>query len=619
MHVGSAFMRPEFEGGDGVSYLRVSDVSQVKTDYDPEGNSIPAQRAANQVRAGELSIIIRKEFIDPGKSARSIEGREAFQEMVAYLKTHRNIKFVVVYALSRTARNRYDDAILMMTLEKLGVKLISATERNLDDSPSGKAMHGFIAVMNQYRSDIDGEDIKYKMGQKVIAKGGSIGVAKVGYLNVRDTSEGREIRTIAVDEQRAPLVLEAFKLFATGEYTEETLHEEIVSLGLTMRKTYKKPERPISKATLGNMLRDRYYIGEVKYKGVWHPGRHDRIVPPQLFEQVQEVLDSHGGAGIRTRKHHHHLKGVFWCKRCGNRFGMQRANGNGGLYWYFFCTGARRHECDQPYVPLEDLVRETDKYYAGVKLNDDFREAIAAEVDATLLDELSVREALQRRVAARLKELDQQEDNYLELVGNPDWSQEKLTAKMSKLKAERKQLSAQLEQADESLEVGRKVLVGALELLKSPQELYRQSDDAGKRLLTLTLFAKLYVDTYSVTGHELNEPFGALVEVQSRQSMKPQKSATPRAYMRRTAAVGTYASTSAQPQVALKTSKSTALADSALDKLTVTELVDLVFLGRGSTNGVLVEVPGIEPGSTEEKAGLLRAYSQCAFISPDSP
>ena len=119
MTIGEAFIRPEIGEPNGVQYLRVSSEGQVKTDYDPEGNSIPAQRAANNKRAAELGITFPPgvEFIDPGKSAKTIEGRDAFKEMIAYLKTHRNIKYVVVYALSRTARNRYDDAMLTMTLK----------------------------------------------------------------------------------------------------------------------------------------------------------------------------------------------------------------------------------------------------------------------------------------------------------------------------------------------------------------------------------------------------------------------------------------------------------------------------------------------------------------------
>jgi site-specific DNA recombinase len=36
--------------------------------------------------------------------------------MIAYLRANPNVRYVIVYALSRFARNRYDD-VMMMTLE----------------------------------------------------------------------------------------------------------------------------------------------------------------------------------------------------------------------------------------------------------------------------------------------------------------------------------------------------------------------------------------------------------------------------------------------------------------------------------------------------------------------
>src|SRR4051794_31873880 len=108
-------------GSDSVGYLRVSSLGQVETDYNPEGISLPAQRTAIIKRAKELGSIIVEEFVDPGKSAKSIEHRDAFRDMIAYLRANPNVRYVIVYALSRFARNRYDDAVMMMTLEKLGV------------------------------------------------------------------------------------------------------------------------------------------------------------------------------------------------------------------------------------------------------------------------------------------------------------------------------------------------------------------------------------------------------------------------------------------------------------------------------------------------------------------
>jgi hypothetical protein len=38
------------------------------------------------------------------------------------------------------------------------------------------------------------------------------------------------------------------------------------------------------------ILRDRAYIGDVKYHGGWVPGRHKAIVDLTTFARVQELL-----------------------------------------------------------------------------------------------------------------------------------------------------------------------------------------------------------------------------------------------------------------------------------------------------------------------------------------
>ena len=58
-----------------VLYLRVSTVSQVHTDYDPEGISIPAQRVACQRKADQMGVEVVDEYVEPGKSATNIEKR----------------------------------------------------------------------------------------------------------------------------------------------------------------------------------------------------------------------------------------------------------------------------------------------------------------------------------------------------------------------------------------------------------------------------------------------------------------------------------------------------------------------------------------------------------------
>jgi hypothetical protein len=61
--------------------------------------------------------------------------------------------------------------------------------------------------------------------------GGTLGRAKIGYLNVREKFEGREVATIAIDEDRAPLVRLAFELYTTGTYTLDSLAEVLEERG----------------------------------------------------------------------------------------------------------------------------------------------------------------------------------------------------------------------------------------------------------------------------------------------------------------------------------------------------------------------------------------------------
>jgi DNA invertase Pin-like site-specific DNA recombinase len=150
-----------------VLYLRVSTASQVKTDYDPEGISIPAQREACLRKASQLGVRVPEdgEYIEPGRTATSMDKRPAFQAMLERIRAQRDVNYVIVYKLSRMNRNRVDDAFVLTRLRKYKVNLVSATE-SIDETPVGQLMHGILAAFNEYRSAEDGADIRYKMGEK---------------------------------------------------------------------------------------------------------------------------------------------------------------------------------------------------------------------------------------------------------------------------------------------------------------------------------------------------------------------------------------------------------------------------------------------------------------------
>jgi DNA invertase Pin-like site-specific DNA recombinase len=101
-----------------VLYLRVSTPAQVNTDYDPEGISIPAQRSSCERKATQLGVEIVDTYVEPGRSATSMDKRPAFQAMLERIRSQGDVNFVIVYKLSRMNRNRMDDALVLKDVRK---------------------------------------------------------------------------------------------------------------------------------------------------------------------------------------------------------------------------------------------------------------------------------------------------------------------------------------------------------------------------------------------------------------------------------------------------------------------------------------------------------------------
>ncbi len=582
-------------GNDSVRYLRVSSKGQVENDYNPEGISLPAQRESAKAREVELGTKNVEEFVEPGRSGKTIDQRPEFQRMIAYLKTHPNVRYVIVYALSRFARNRVDDAIMMATLEQLGVKLISATEKNIDDTPAGRMMHGMLAVINEYQVNQSGEDIKYKMGQKA-KNGGTITRARFGYKNVRINFEGREIRTVEIDPEHAPYVKMAFELYAIGEYGFHDVRDQLTDAGLLMRATRNYGRRPISINKIGLMLRDRYYLGYVTYDGVEYQGRHEPLIEPELFERVQRVLYSERGAGTRQRRYDHYLKGTVWCERCKRRLILRPSTSKSGRqYFYYICRGVQEKDCDLPALPVWKVERAVETHYVHAQVSQADRATLEQLMQEAVLDGKETVTQLRKQITKRLKELDAQEDRYLDLIGDPEWPQHKIKARLRQTREEQARLQRQLDETGNELDTGRQVLLVGLDLLDHPQELYRLAKPRARKVLNQALFRRLYLDDDGdapyVAGDELAEPFTTIL------------------YARRETAL------TEALEDALERQSGVSLVEDAADG-TLADLLRTALEGQCASKAVMVEVPGIEPGSSVASSRLLRAQLTMPLLGP---
>jgi site-specific DNA recombinase len=560
-------------------YLRVSTVGQVNNDYNPEGISIPAQRDATYRKAAELKAIILADadYVEPGRTGTEIEKRPIYQDMIARIKARRDIDYIIVYQFSRIFRNSLEAAIAKHELRKLGVRIVSAS-LDLGDTLEAQMVETIVHAVDEYRVKSDAADIRYKMGKKA-KNGGTVNRAPLGYRNVRATIDGREVRTVDIDPVRGPLIAWAFNVFATGEWTVEDLCDALGAKGLTTRPGPKTPSKPLHPNTLGAILHNPYYTGVVQYNGARHDGRHAALITPSVFLAVQTVLQAHDQGGSKRRKHDHYLKGSLFCGTCGERLCISPSKGRGGVpYNYAFCQG--RHidrTCSQPYLRVDVIEEAIENYYRSVQRDSDNPDALRADLLDFLADERAQLDHDRADAAKRVQRLRDEQLKLLQAHYAGAVPLELLSSEQDRLTREITRAEETLSLTALSLDKTEAAVTMAVDLAANCHALYLAASDTTRRLLNQAFFAKLFVEADgAVRRSERTRPLGGF--------LRPDRPLVP---------VGAGESRD------LETSNP-----------------ETVFWSRGSTTSVLVEVAGIEPASSGEQSGLLRAQRAVVFSAP---
>ena len=295
--------------------------------------------------------------------------------MLKYIKENKGrVDYVIVHKVDRLARNRGDDIDITRILCEAGVQLVSASE-SIDNTPAGMLLHGIMSSIAEFYSQNLANEVKKGMGEKV-KNGGTPTRAPIGYINVRKVDEqGREERTVELDGERYLLINQAFKEYATGNWSLNSLSEHLSDLGLTTPPKPKIPSKPITKKMLGSILNSPYYKGIVTYNGVEYSGKHEPIVDESTWDTVQEVLRSHLN-GERTRIHEHYLKSTVYCGKCGARLIIHNAkSGSGNIYPYFVCAAKqnKRNSCNQKALLIDEVAARIETLYGKISFTTEFK------------------------------------------------------------------------------------------------------------------------------------------------------------------------------------------------------------------------------------------------------
>ena len=494
-----------------VSYIRVSTRRQAERGGDEnEGFSIPAQREANKSKAASMGAMITKEFVDRGETAKFID-RPQLQAMLEYVSEN-NIDYVIVHKVDRLARNRDDDSDITRELRKHGAQLISTSEA-IDDTPAGMLLHGIMSSIAEFYSRNLANEVMKGLNQKV-KNGGTPCRAPLGYLNVQTKDkQGRELRTVIIDEERAPLIKRAFELYATGDWYLEALGEHLALRGLTTLATPSLPSQPMTGKKLNNILTNPYYKGLVKFNGAYHPGKHPTIIDEDTWQQVQDVLRLHLN-GERTRTHHHYLKSTVYCGTCGSRLLIHMAKSkSGAIYPYFICTGRQenRTKCNQKAILIDVVEEQIEQLYDCISLTQKFRQ----ELEAWLLERIQQSSEEFAKEQARLnREKDKLERkrakllqaHYADAIPLDMLKQEQDVIAKDMIGIDRAIAAHSAEY--QAIEANLKLV---LDLVEDCGATYKKAPDLIRRAFNQALFEKIFVSSSGDVTPEYKMPYKQLL------------------------------------------------------------------------------------------------------------
>ena len=308
--------------------------------------SIEGQIRECTAYAEKNGITIVKHYIDRAISAKT-DNRPEFQQMIKD-SDKKLFDIVLVWKLDRFARNRYDSARYKTQLKKNGVKLMSATEI-ISEGPEGIILESVLEGYAEYYSADLAEKVVRGQTENILKGRCNGGRGTFGYTLDSE-------RKFHIDPLTSPFVLESFRKYNEGSTMKEIrdwLNENGIKNPVGGAFTYNSVE---------HMLKNRRYIGELKFRDVVVPNAIPPIIPLELFEDVQEKIAKNKKAPARRKAEDDYLLTTkLFCGYCGAlMFGESGTSRTGEVHRYYKCATAKKHKgCKKKTVRkqwLEDLV-----------------------------------------------------------------------------------------------------------------------------------------------------------------------------------------------------------------------------------------------------------------------
>ena len=335
-------------------YIRVSTEDQAR-----EGFSLGEQKEKLLQLCKFKEYEVFKVYEDAGISAKDMEHRPAFQEMLADMKDGK-INYIVAYKLDRVTRSVRDLEELISQLEQYNTYLVCDRDDVNTSTANGRFFVRMLTVLSQLEIEIVSERTKFGLNG-AIKSGHLPGTIPLGYKK-----DGNK-KTV-IDETTKDIVIRIFNMYLEGKSYQQIsniLNDEKILAPKQWKDT-----------TIMRIIDNKIYIGDfVQHKAggktknkepIIYMNVVEPIISRAMWEEAQLQKEKNQRAYTRDRIYLFFQK--LKCPKCGRIMKCKGSGGKKKKYMYYNCEHCKLYyredlveEC------LEDFILDLVEYDMAVK------------------------------------------------------------------------------------------------------------------------------------------------------------------------------------------------------------------------------------------------------------
>ena len=335
-------------------YIRVSTEDQAR-----EGFSLGEQKEKLLQLCKFKEYEVFKVYEDAGISAKDMEHRPAFKEMLADMKDGK-INYIVAYKLDRVTRSVRDLEELISQLEQYNTYLVCDRDDVNTSTANGRFFVRMLTVLSQLEIEIVSERTKFGLNG-AIKSGHLPGTIPLGYKK-----DGNK-KTV-IDETTKDIVIRIFNMYLEGKSYQQIsniLNDEKILAPKQWKDT-----------TIMRIIDNKIYIGDfVQHKAggktknkepIIYMNVVEPIISRAMWEEAQLQKEKNQRAYTRDRIYLFFQK--LKCPKCGRIMKCKGSGGKKKKYMYYNCEHCKLYyredlveEC------LEDFILDLVEYDMAVK------------------------------------------------------------------------------------------------------------------------------------------------------------------------------------------------------------------------------------------------------------